>query len=262
MLTAMVWWRRAQQQEIERATIEAVLRRNVGLAARLAPAQRERLIELTTELARDKTWEGVGGVRITDEVRVTIAANAALPILAYDTWPYRQVKSIIVRPTTTITTGRRAGPVAGTFTDEPMHLVGEAAPNNGPLAFSWDTVVYESRHPGHGGNVVIHEFAHKIDMNDGFADGVPPLRGEALDQWRAVLVDEYERTESRESDAVLRPYAWASPAEFFAVSTETFFCLPGELAEAKPALYAALRDLYQQHPAEFSRSAGASAPPG
>jgi len=97
--------------------------------------------------------------------------------------------------------------------------------------------------------VVIHEFAHKIDMNDGYADGVPPLRGAALTHWQQVLRDEFHRTEGRDSDAVLRPYAWASPAEFFAVATETFFCVPTQLTAAKPVLYAALSDLYQQSPA-------------
>lgn len=223
--------------------------RDVALAHDLAPDDRDQLLSLTDELVHTKSWEAVGGLQLTDQMRVVVAANAALPILAHDTWPYRQVKAIILRPTTTRSNVRRAGPAAGTFTDQTVGLVGEAAPNHGPVALAWDTVVFESRHPDRGGNVVIHEFAHKIDMNDGYADGVPPLRGAALDDWRAVLTDEYERTESRDSDAVLRPYAWASPAEFFAVSSEVFFCRPTALHEAKPVLYAALRDLYGQDPA-------------
>jgi Mlc titration factor MtfA (ptsG expression regulator) len=98
--------------------------------------------------------------------------------------------------------------------------------------------------------VVIHEFAHKIDMIDGYTDGTPPLRGAELARWTTVVVDEYERAESRPSDAVLRPYAWSSPAEFFAVATEAFFCTPEPLRNAKPDLYRALGDFYRQDPAD------------
>ncbi|MDO8389763.1 MAG: M90 family metallopeptidase [Actinomycetota bacterium] len=244
-----VLWRRQRNPEITPEAIDATVRHNVRLAMHLNPAERDRLHELTAELLASKSWEGANGLTLTDDMRVTVAANAAIPILAHDTWPYRQVKAIIIRPTTTHSSARRAGPAAGTYTDDTIGLVGEASPNHGPLALSWDTVVYESRHPHRGGNVVIHEFAHKIDMNDGYADGVPPLRGVALDEWRNVLADEYEHREPRESDTVLRPYAWASAAEFFAVSSEVFFCQPVELLEAKPVLYGALRELYGQDPA-------------
>lgn len=244
-----VLWRRQRNPEITAEAITTAIDHNVRLAADLSSAERDRLHELTAELLTEKSWEGANGLTLTDDMRITVAANAAIPILAHDTWPYRQVKAIIIRPTTTRSSARRAGPAAGTYTDDTIGLVGEASPNHGPVALSWDTVVFESRHPHRGGNVVIHEFAHKIDMNDGYADGVPPLRGVALDEWRAVLTDEYEHREPRESDAVLRPYAWASAAEFFAVSSEVFFCTPVDLLAAKPVLYAALRDLYGQDPA-------------
>ena len=229
--------------------IAAIVGANVRIAAHLSQAQRARLLEHTAELLRTKRWESVDGIDLTDEVLVTVAANAAIPILSFDIWPYRQVRSIIIRPTATISTGTRAGPVAGTFTDEELATIGEASPRTGPLAISWDAARHDSKHPSLGCNVVIHEFAHKIDMNDGYADGVPPLRGAALDRWRQVLRDEFHRTESHESDHVLRPYAWTNPAEFFAVASEAFFCVPARLADAKAELYAVLSELYQQDPA-------------
>ena len=243
-------WRRTQSDNsIDDATVQAIIDRNVALAALFGPTQREQLLAHTHELLQTKRWEAVAGYELTDDMQVTIAANAAIPILAFDSWPYRQVKSIIIRPSASVSSGVRSGPVAGTYTDHPVGIIGEASPNSGPVSLSWDAALADSRRPRFGSNVIIHEFAHKIDMNDGFADGVPPLRGAALDNWQRVLNDEYHRTEGRDSDAVLRPYAWASPAEFFAVATEAFFCLSAQLAAAKPALYAALSDLYQQSPA-------------
>jgi Mlc titration factor MtfA (ptsG expression regulator) len=245
----MAWRRSSTWTPPGDTEIAAIVGANVRIAAHLTPTQRDRLLDHTAELLRTKRWESVGGIELTDEVLVTVAANAAIPILSFDIWPYRQVRSIIIRPTATVSTGTRAGPVAGTFTDEELATIGEASPRTGPLAISWDAAHHDSRHPSLGCNVVIHEFAHKIDMNDGYADGVPPLRGTALDRWRQVLHDEFHRTEAHESDHVLRPYAWTNPAEFFAVATEAFFCVPGRLAAAKAELYAVLSELYQQDPA-------------
>lgn len=250
----MRWRRTPSWTPPDEATIEAIVRAKVGIARPFTPERRARLVELTGTLLREKRWESVGGIELTDEMLVTIAANAAIPILSFDTWPYRQVKAVIIRPGSVVSGGTRAGPVAGTFTDELMGIDGEAAPHSGPVALAWDAASYESRHPAGGANVVIHEFAHKIDMNDGYADGVPPLRGEALENWQQVLDEEFHGEEARESDHVLRPYAWASPAEFFAVATEAFFCIPVRLHDAKPRLYAALGDLYQQDPAAEIRA--------
>lgn len=233
---------------LDDAAIDAIISANVAIASRFRHDLRERLISHTAELAHDKRWEAVAGIELSDEVVITIAANAAIPILSFDTWPYRQVRSIIVRPTTAMFVGTRAGPAAGTFTDETVPIVGEAGPHSGPVAISWDEASSNSRHPALGCNVVIHEFAHKIDMNDGYADGVPPLRGEALTRWHELMADEFQRSEGRDSDLVLRPYAWASPAEFFAVASEAFFCTPEQLRAVKPGLYGALSELYQQDP--------------
>ncbi len=244
----MLWRRTPSGSTIDDNAIEAIIDTNVAIAARFGPELRERLLVHTQELLDTKRWEAAARFELTDEVQVTIAANAAIPILAFDSWPYRQVKSIIVHPSATVSSGLRSGPVAGTYTDHPMGIIGEASPNGGPVSLSWSAALNDSRRPAYGSNVVIHEFAHKIDMNDGFADGFPPLSGAALTNWQHVLDDEFHRTEGRDSDAVLRPYAWASPAEFFAVATEAFFCVPAQLADAKPTLYAALSDLYQQSP--------------
>jgi Mlc titration factor MtfA (ptsG expression regulator) len=246
--TAGVPWPRRNKQRVAADAVADAVQRNVALAHRLSPDDHARLLELTAELIDGISWEGVG-IEVTDEIKATIAANAVFPVLAHDIYPYRTVRAVIVRPRATRSRGLRSGPAPGTVTDRPMVVDGEATARSGPLALSWDSVVYDSRHPQRGRNVVIHEFAHKIDMLDGDADGVPPLRGDELARWVQTIEDEWDREFGDEQDDALDPYAFSNHAEFFAVATETFFCLPGELAASRPLLYAALRDLYGQDPA-------------
>ena len=245
----MPWWRSAHTPEIDSEQLNAVIDRNVALARRLGAPERELLGTLTVELLRAKDWEAANEFTLTPEITVTLAANAAIPILAIGIDVYDRVHTIIVRPTAARSSGLRAGPSAGTVSDDEVWTDGISLPDRGPVAISWDVARHESRHPAAGRNVVIHEFAHKIDMSDGLADGTPPLRGRNLTNWAALLADEYGHHEHRASDDVLRPYAWTNPAEFFAVATETFFCTPHDLAAAKPTLYRALADFYRQDPA-------------
>ncbi len=222
---------------------------DVALAARLDPAERADHHALTIELIESKRWEAVGGLDLTTAVMVTVAANAVIPVLALDLSLYRNVAAIIVRPTTARSAGRRAGPVPGVISDHAISVIGQATPNRGPLSISWRAALANSRHPESGHNVVIHEFAHKIDMSDGYTDGTPPLRGGDLARWNEILADEYERSDLRPSDRALRPYAWTNPGEFFAVATEAYFSTPASLRDAKPDLYQALSDFYRQDPA-------------
>ncbi len=247
-------WRRQRRGSLPTFDeIDGIIAANVPLAAGLDASERVRHRDLTSTLVGTKRWEPVAGLALTDEIRVTIAANAAIPVLALDLDVYRAVQSVIVRPSTAVSQGLRAGRVDGTVADGPMAVIGQAAANSGPLVLSWDAALAESRWPGRGRNVVIHEFAHKIDMSDGYLDGSPPLRGDALERWSAMVDDEFGPTDPRPSDRVLGSYAWTNPAEFFAVATERFFCRPTALAEAKPALYGALRDFYRQDPAPSGR---------
>ncbi len=248
--SAMMSWRRKNEPTaLEAAEVDDIITRNVALAGRLGPDARGRLTSVTAGLITAKRWEATKGVELTPEVLVTIAANAAIPILELDDWVYRYVKWIIIHPSTTVSHGLRSGPTSGVFKDDPARIVGLATPNSGPLSLSWDASLAESRNPGTGRNVIIHEFAHKIDMSDGYSDGTPPVRGIDLERWTALLTSEYERSEPDDSDSVLRDYAWTSPAEFFAVATETFFCRPADLRAGKPDLYAALAGFYRQDPA-------------
>ncbi len=242
-------WGRRRRELPDHDEVEAIIDAGVTLAATLSTAERSGLHALVLELLSSKRWEAVGAIELTDEVLVTVAANAALPILELGSGVYRNVASILVQPGTRLSHGVRAGPSVGVVSDEPMPVVGEATPNQGPISVSWAQARADSLHPQEGRNVVIHELAHKIDMADGYTDGTPPLSGTAAKRWHALLADELERAEVRASDAALRPYAFTNPAEFFAVATETFFCTPAVLRDAKPDLYEALGAFYGQDPA-------------
>ncbi len=225
----MRWpWRR-DRSPFDSGYIRDSILADVALAAGLDADMQERHLGLTTELIAVKKWEAAAGFSLTDRMIATIAGNATILILGLDLWVYRQVNSIIVHPSTTLTQNRRSGPSAHVVSDEEMvkrWQSSDCSSEFGPAIGVMDAALRESRTPHLGRNVVIHEFAHKIDMSDGSADGVPPLRGPMLGRWDAMLSDEYEHAKTRPSDNMLRPYAWTNKAEFFAVATEAFFCNP------------------------------------
>jgi hypothetical protein len=224
----------------------------------LDPGERLRMEDLIREFLAVKLWEGAAGFEPTEDVRVTITAEACLLVLGLDLDHYRDVTSIIVYPTAALRTGERSLR-PGIVTETPLALRGEAM-LHGPVLITWDDVVQSVRHPGRGHNVVHHEFAHKLDMRDGYADGIPAIVSRAQrSRFDAVTAAEFHRLEDGETAHVLDPYGATNRAEFFAVATEAFFERPGPLREGLPGLYAVLRDFYRQDPA---RRAGVTRPPG
>lgn len=233
---------------------EAYLLQNVAHYRWLDGRERQRLRDLVRVFVAEKHWEGCGGLAVTDEVRITIAAHACLLVLGLPHELYRNVQSILVYPSTVVAPPRPLGafevplkPVEG-----PLPLLGEAQ-LRGPVILVWDAVRRAGRHPEGGHNVVYHEFAHKLDMLDGSADGTPPLHGKAeYQRWVRVCSREYralrERAE-RGKRSLLDDYGATSEAEFFAVATEQFFDQPLALRRRHPELYAVLQAFYRQDPA-------------
>jgi Mlc titration factor MtfA (ptsG expression regulator) len=231
------------------------LRRNVAHYQFLSPAEQAKLRDDLRVFVAEKTWEGCGGLTITDEVRVTIAAQACLLVLAMEHNYFDRVLSVLVYPHGYRAVGERLGP------DGQVHAGGEGrlgeAWYRGPVILSWEEVRHDGRHPCRGKNVVFHEFAHQLDMLDGVINGTPPLRGAAeRRRWREVMSAEYERL-VRASEhgraTLLDQYGATNVAEFFAVCTECFFDRPVEMSHRHPELYDLLRSYYRQDPAARCR---------
>lgn len=203
-------------------------------------------------LIAEKSWEGCGGLQLTDEMRVTIAAQASLLLLSIEHEYYPGVTSILVYPSA-FRSMTKAGP-DGVVRPGADHL-GEAW-RNGPVVLAWDASRHGAFDPDDGHNLVLHEFAHKLDMLDGLADGTPRLDGDSdLREWVAVMSAEFAALRAAAADGratVLDRYGATNPAEFFAVATECFFERGVALRARHGELYARLRDYYQQDPASAS----------
>jgi Mlc titration factor MtfA (ptsG expression regulator) len=231
---------------------DAIIDDNVAIARRLSPDDRARLRELVQVFVAEKHWEGCGGLELTEEMQVTIAAQACVLLLGRDDSLYSDVDSILVYPSTMISPPRKLG----TF-EQPRspiayghHILGEAM-MGGPVILAWDSVLAGGREQV-AGNVVFHELAHKIDMANGAVDGTPPLATRReRDRWAEVFAAAYGELRARVEfgfPSVIDSYGATNEAEFFAVATETFFTRPDELALEYPALYRVLADFYRFWP--------------
>lgn len=219
----------------------------------LDDAERARLEDLIKVFLVDKDFEGAGGLTVAEDVKVTIAAQACLLLLGLDRDYYRDVHSIIVYPSAVLRRGPHGSALLpGAVSEGAVPLAGEAR-LHGPVLIIWDQALAQARHPERGHNVVYHEFAHKIDMADGSADGAPP-QPDRSSYRRAVQVlsREFEalRRQTEEGKpTLLDAYGTVNPAEFFAVATEYFFDRPVPLQRQHPELYEVLADFYHQDPA-------------
>lgn len=214
----------------------------------LTPAEKSQLADWVVLFLRDKSIFGAAGLQIDERVRLSIASQACLLILKLDPDWYRGWGEIIVYPDQFVPHHE--------FTDEHgiVHesrypMMGEAW-LSGPLILSWADVAEAGTL--NGVNVVLHEFAHKLDMLNGDANGLPPLHaGMRVREWADAFKTAYAdfcRRVDRGGETAIDPYASESPAEFFAVLTEQFFETPGVLHAEYPLVYAQLRAFYRQDP--------------
>jgi MtfA peptidase len=251
------WLSRRRRAAIRRAAApgewRAFIEKNVPYVARLPPPDRDELMGHVQVFLAEKHFEGCGGLELTDEVRVTIAAQACILLLHRETDDYPNLVSILVYPTAYLVPGGRRG-ADGVVTEDPEARLGESWARD-VVVLAWDSVLSGAADIHDGHNVALHEFAHQLDQEDGHGDGVPILPQRSMYvAWARVLghdFDQLGRDAQRSHGALLDRYGATNPAEFFAVATETFFEKSRQLRAKHPALYLQLQQFYRQDPAAF-----------
>ncbi len=256
------WLRRRRRRRcFERPLPEpwrAFVRANFAQYEWLAEPERARLDGLTQVLVAEKNWEGCNGLAMTDEVRVTIAAQAALLAIGLLDEYFESILSVLVYPGGYLAEERFHRP-DGVVIEGRSPRLGEAS-SIGAIVLSWRDVLAGGRTPDDGVNVVFHEFAHALDLQGHGFDGAPLLENRSqYETWAQVMTAEYRRLIRRTrhgQETLLDPYGTVSEAEFFAVATESFFEQPLDMLQEHPQLYELFRGFFHQDPAERFRRAG------
>jgi MtfA peptidase len=212
----------------------------------LSRAELERLRQLALLFLAEKQFAGAHGIEVSDVMRVSIAVQACLPILELGMDWYSGWSGVVVYPGD-FRVQRTQVDEDGVVHEWDDDLAGEAMPG-GPVVLSWDAAAHDPAI-----NVVIHEFAHKLDMLNGAPNGQPPLHpGMDRRAWAAAFTAAYEGfcdALERGRDTWLDPYAAEHPSEFFAVVSEAFFQEPRETRRRYPEVYDQLKLFYRQDPA-------------
>jgi Mlc titration factor MtfA (ptsG expression regulator) len=240
----------------------AVIERNVVQYRGMPAPQREQLQRLVKRFLHEKTFVGCAGLDVSDEMRLTIAAQACLLLLNRDTEVYPGLHAVLVYPGAFLVPRKEIDP-AGVVTETRQDLLGESW-GDGRVILSWDHVRRAGHDPGGAQNVVLHEFAHQLDSESGSTNGAPALGSpERYRRWSETLARDFallrQDTYWGYRD-VLDPYGASSPAEFFAVATESFFEQPHALAARHPELYAEFKRYFRVDPREWFPMAQAEEP--
>ena len=228
-----------------------IIRRNVPWYERLTSSEKQQLQGDIQAFVAEKNFEGCGGLVITDEIKVTIAAYACILLLNRAHEYYPRLHSILVYPNAYPVRVARQGP-GNLFVEGHEMRAGESW-RTGAVVLSWNHILHRPDEFHDGRNVVLHEFAHQLDQEKGFANGAPILpRTFQYAIWARILGREFQKLS--EAAAMNRPtlldkYGATDPAEFFAVATEYFFEKPHQFKERHPELYGELKSFYHQDPA-------------
>jgi len=227
-----------------------ILRRRVPLFRALPVDLQLQLKKRIQVFLASKPFIGCAGLEVDDEVRVTVAAQACLLTLNRPGEPFPNLRQVLVYPGAFVVERLHADG-SGVLQDRRQALAGESW-TLGQVVLSWHDALEGARVPDDGQNVVIHEFAHQLDQENGRANGAPPMRGRARrERWARVLGAEFaalQRAVQEGRPTLLSSYGAGDPAEFFAVASEAFFEQAAALAAAHPELYRVLADHYRVDP--------------
>lgn len=235
----------------------ALVANEIPLCARLPGPSRRALEPLVQAFVTEKSFEGCGGLELTEAMKVTIAAQACVLLLNRPTEVFPLLSTILVYPDAYVT--KVATPIrGGGWLEGEEALLGEASSPD-VVILSWNSIRPGNSHTRSGRNLVLHEFAHQIDREDGSVNGAPRLENAwRRREWARVLNEEFERLERRTQlgrRTDIDDYGATDPAEFFAVVTEGFFERPHTLRKNHPALYKQFAGFYRQDPATWTAAA-------
>jgi Mlc titration factor MtfA (ptsG expression regulator) len=232
---------------------DRMLHGSVPFYRRLSESDRQELQGRIHVFLAEKRFEGCAGMEITDEVRVTIAAQACVLLLHRDTDCFPAMTSIFVYPSLFYTDVVEEND-DGVVSEYEEDRSGESW-DYGPVVLSWEDVLAGASGDEGGYNSVIHEFVHQLDLENGASDGVPKLEThEQYESWERVFTEAFERFERRvnaDRPTVIDEYGVEGPDEFFAVAVEHFFQTPDELRSEYPKLYNELKAYFKQDPVEW-----------
>lgn len=245
--------RRWRRERIARRPFPAawreILRRRVPLVHELPAAQQLRLKRHVQVLLAEVPFIGCAGLVVDDEVRVTIAAQAALLLLGRG-GSFGNLREVLVYPGHFVVPQQDNG--SGGVVHESRAVLAGQSWQRGQVILAWDAVCDGAADPHDGSNVVVHEFAHQLDQDTGSANGAPYVgRGAVQRAWATTMQREFDGLHQRLARAepgLIDPYGATSPAEFFAVTSELFFERPQALSVERPALYEQLRRCYRVDP--------------
>lgn len=253
----MLWFKKRRRNRVAKRHFPqkwlAIVERNVPFYKRLPDKDKKELQRHILVFVGEKHFIGCGGLEVTDEIKVTIAAQACILLLHRKTDYYPGLSSILVYPQAYVAR-QTQHLVGGVMAEGDEVRLGESW-YRGSVVLSWDDVRRSASDIHDGHNVVFHEFAHQLDSSDGRRDSTPVLRNHSTYiAWARILQKDYEKLRHdvrHNRDTLLNKYGAINPAEFFAVATECFFEKPKQLRELHPELYQELTLFYQQDPADL-----------
>lgn len=230
-----------------------ILERNIGVYRNLPMPLRLELRRMIKQFLHQKQFSGAGGLEVTDEMKLTIAAQACMLQLNRNSDLYPRLKYIVVYPSAFVVSRPQADE-SGVVSHGPQGLLGESW-QNGKVILAWDNVLHGARNFVDGRNVVLHEFAHQLDSETGSTNGAPLLAGESsYRSWASALSEEFKDLQQdafRGKRSLLDHYGATNPAEFFAVATETFFEKPRQMKKHHEELYEVLKSYYRVDPMDW-----------
>jgi Mlc titration factor MtfA (ptsG expression regulator) len=253
-LVAEPWWIERRRARLRARPFPAawreILRRRVPYVRALPVDLQLQLKQHMQVFLAEKPIIGCAGLVVTDEMRVTIAAQACLLILNRASGYYPKLRQILLYPAAFVVDRVHAGD-GGVQHERRQALSGESW-SRGQVILSWEDTAEGAAIPDDGRNVVIHEFAHQLDQQEGNANGAPALpTRERRAAWARVMGDEFARLQQQLASGVpslISAYGATDPAEFFAVISEVFFEQPQRLAAEHPGLFDELGRFYRINP--------------